>query len=333
MLASMDGISIALVSLAVVVGVLAAGGLLLRLAGLHGELQRMARAQDELRRDVQGAREASLTQLHAATTGLRSELGTAQRVLAEVRASESARSAQMELAALSLRRLEAVIAGSATRGAAGEQILDRALQQLPPDMLDRNVAFGSRVVEYALRLPGGRLLPIDSKWTGVASLDKLSETEDPEARRRLCEQLGRDLRARAREVGKYLDADRTFGMAVLAVPDAVPALAAEAQAEAWRDGVLVVPYSLALPYVLALYRLALRLGAASDADRRLERLRAIEEALRCLDEEIEGRLSRGLVQVQNARDALRGRLAEAHSATSALLRGAEAEELEPASSD
>lgn len=333
MLAPMDGLSFALVCVAVAIVILAAGGLLLRLAALHAELQRMARAQDELRRDVQGAREASLTQLHAATTGLRSELGTAQRVLAEVKASEAARSRQMEQAALSLRRLEAVIAGSSTRGAAGEQILERALQQLPPDLLDRNVAFGSRVVEYALRMPGGRLLPIDSKWTGVAALERLSETEDPEARRRLCEQLGRDLRARAREVGKYLDADRTFGMAVLAVPDAVPALAADVQAEAWRDGVLVVPYSLALPYVLALYRLALRLGAAADADRRVERLRAVEEALRSMDEEVEGRLSRGLVQVQNSRDALRGRLAEAHSAASALLRGAEAEELQPTPSD
>jgi len=329
----MDGVGVALVMLAFAVGVLGAGALLLRLAALHGELQRMGRSQDDLRRDVQGAREASLNQLHAATTGLRSELGLAQRALVEVRASEAARARQMEDAARSLRRLEAVIAGSATRGSAGEQILERALQQLPPDLLDRNVAFGSRVVEYALRLPGGRLLPIDSKWTGVAALERLAGADEPDERRRLGDQLARDLRARAREAGKYLDADRTFGMAVLAVPDAVPALAAEVQAEAWRDGVLIVPYSLALPYVLAVYRLALRLGAAADADRRLERLRVVEEALRSMDEEVEGRLSRGLVQVQNSRDALRSRLAEAQSAASALLRGAEAEELQGTRSD
>jgi hypothetical protein len=44
-----------------------------------------------------------------------------------------------------------------------------------------------------------------------------------------------------------------------------------------------------------------------------------------MEEEVEGRLSRGLVQLQNARDALRGRLAEACSAASALCRGAEAQ--------
>ncbi len=310
----------------------AAVTLLLGLAGLgmmlaagRAELERLARAQDELRRDVQGAREASLNQIHAAATGLRSELGAAQRALAEVRASESARAGQMQSAANSLRRLEAVIAGSSSRGAAGEQILERALAQLPADMLDRNVAFGGRIVEYALRLPGGRLLPIDSKWTGLAALEGLAGVEDPATRRRLAEQFARELRLRAREVGKYLDPDRTYGLGVLAVPDATHGLAPEVHAEAWRDGILIVPYSLALPYVLAVYRLSLRLGAAADQDRRLERLRILEGALQVMEEDLEGRLSRGLVQVQNARDALRGRLAEARSAASALFRGAEAE--------
>jgi DNA recombination protein RmuC len=330
MLARMDGLLPAIACLAILLGLVALGGVL---GSLRSELRRLAQSQDELRRDVHGAREASLTQLHAATTGLRGEIGVAQRALAEVRASEEARAGQMARAAESLRRLESVIAGSSSRGAAGEQILARALGQLPADLLEHDVAFGSRVVEYALRLPGGRLLPIDSKWGSAAAIERLAESDAPEERRRLSEQIGRELRLRAREVGKYLDPERTFGLAVLAVPDAAHGLAPEAQAEAWHDGVLVVPYSLALPYVLALYRLALRLGAAADADRRLERLRGVEDALRAMDEEIEGRLSRGLVQVQNARDALRGRLSEAHSAASALLRGAEAEAPEVAAAD
>ncbi len=326
----MDSLLLAVAALALVLGLFALGGVL---GALRSEMRRLTESQDELRRDVHGAREASLTQLHAATTGLRSELGAARSALAEVKASESARAQQAERAADSLRRLEAVIAGSASRGAAGEQILERALAQLPPDLLEHDVAFGSRVVEYALRLPGGRLLPIDSKWAAAGALQALAETEVPEERRRLAEQLGRELRSRAREVGKYLDPERTWGLAVLAVPDAAHGLAPEAHAEAWRDGVLIVPYSLTLPYVLGLYRLALRLGAAAGADRRLERLRTVEQALRAMDEEIEGRLSRGLVQVQNARDALRGRLAEGHAATTALLRGAEAQEPQPVRAD
>lgn len=326
----MEGVLLVLAALGLLLGLLVLGG---ALGALRAELQRLARAQEELRRDVQGAREASLSQLHAAATGLRTELGAAQRALSEVKAVETARAMQMERAVDSLRRLEAVVAGSSTRGAAGEHILERALAQLPPDLLERNVAFGSRVVEYALRLPGGRLLPIDSKWSSAAALERLADEEAPEERRRLVEQLGRELRSRAREVAKYLDPERTFGLAVLAVPDAAHSAAPEAHAEGWRDGVLVVPYSLTLPYVLALYRLALRLGAAADEDHRLERVRIVEEALQAMEGEVEGRLSRGLVQVQNSRDLLRGRLAEARAAAAGVLRGAEAEELQASGPD
>ena len=88
---------------------------------------------------------------------------------------------------------------------------------------------------------------------------------------------------------------------------------------------IVVPYSLALPYVLALYRLALRFGAALDPGSLGAGLRTLEESLRRIDEEIEGRLSRGLVQIENARDALRGELSQARGTAERLLEAAEAE--------
>jgi len=285
----------------------------------------LARGQEELRLDVQRGREASLLRLAEATQGIRGELSHAQRALAEVKALEQGRARQLDQATDSLRRLEAVLAGSATRGAAGENILARALTQLPPDLLEVNVPFGGKVVEYALRLPGGRVLPIDSKWPSVAALDRLDSEDDPQERRRLAEQVGRDLRTRIREMGKYLDPERTLSLGLLAVPDAVCAVAPEALGEGYRDGVLVVPYSLALPYVLALYRLTLRFGCATDTDQLAERLRALEEALRRSSEEVESRLSRALVQIENSRDALRGQLSGALRVTGTLLQAAHPE--------
>jgi hypothetical protein len=89
--------------------------------------------------------------------------------------------------------------------------------------------------------------------------------------------------------------------------------------------VLVVPYSLALPYVLALYRLTVRFGCAVDTDQLADRIRGLEETLRQVDEEVEGRLSRGLVQAGNARDALRDHLVDARRSTQKLLLTAESE--------
>ena len=303
-----------------------AGAFAVQLEHLHAELGRLARNQEELRREVQRSRESSLVQVSEAAQALRTDIGQAHRALAEVKALERARTHQMDRAADSLRRLEAVVAGSATRGAAGENILARALGQLPPDLIEFDVAFGSRVVEYALRLPGGRLLPIDSKWTSLEPLAGLETEDDPRERRRLAEQVARDVRARVREVRRYLDPDRTLGLALLAVPDAVHQATHEAQAEAYREGVLVVPYSLALPYVLALYRLTVRFGTAGTAAD-AEALRAVQQALWRADEEVEGRLARAAVQVANSRSALHDHLAAARRSVEEIVQASRREDL------
>jgi len=132
----------------------------------------------------------------------------------------------------------------------------------------------------------------------------------------------RDLRTKIRDMTKYLDPERTMSLALLAVPDAVYVAAPEAHGEGYREGVLVVPYSLALPYVLALYRLSVRFGCAVDTDQLASRLRQLEEILHRSADEVESRLSRGLVQVENARDALRDNLLEARRTTERLLRTA-----------
>jgi DNA recombination protein RmuC len=303
----------------------APGGLGGHLDRLSVELARLGQVQEQLRRDIQQGREDSLHGLADMAQGLQGRMASAQRELAEMKAIEHGRARQLDRAADSLRRLETIVAGSASRGAAGESILARALGQLPPDLLETNAAFGGRVVEYALRLPDGRLLPIDSKWTSAASLERLETTEDPADRRRLRDQVTRDVRARVREMTKYLDPERTLSLGVLAVPDAVHAAAPEAHAEGWREGVLVVPYSLALPFVLVLYRLTVRFGAVPEAEELRTGLLRLADSLRRMDEEVEGRLSRALVQLANARDGLRGDLAGARGVAERLSSDAEPE--------
>ena len=296
---------------------------------IQAELARLAGRQEELRMEVQRGREASLLKLAETTTGIRGELGQAQKTLAEVKALEQGRAQQADLAALSLRRLEAVLAGSASRGVAGENLLARALLQLPPDLIEINAAFGGKVVEFALRLPGGRLLPIDSKWTSLALIERW-EHAPPGDRKRLAEEIGRDLKAKTREMAKYLDPDRTLALGLLAVPDAVHEAAPEALIEGFRLGVLVVPYSLALPYVLGIYRLAVRFGAGAAASDLPARLRDLEEALRRAEEEVESRLSRALVQLGNGRDALREQLSLARRSLDRLDETVEEGSPEPA---
>jgi hypothetical protein len=84
-----------------------------------------------------------------------------------------------------------------------------------------------------------------------------------------------------------------------------------------------VPYSLTLPFVLAVYRLSLRFGCAVDTDQLEARLRALDEGLERSAGEVESRLSRSLVLLENARDALRAELAGARRTVGRLLETGE----------
>ena len=74
-----------------------------------------------------------------------------------------------------IKRLSTVLAGGASKGRAGENVLREHLAQLPPGMLVTDLRVGGKVVEFGLLLPDGRRLPIDSKWTALAELEALED--------------------------------------------------------------------------------------------------------------------------------------------------------------
>ena len=133
-------------------------------AWLVWSLVRRADGQARDVADLRGRLERGDVTQDAQAAELRERLSQTQSVMEGLRSAMAARQPVEEDARASLRHIESVIAGSSTRGAAGENILEEALRHLPPEMLQRNVWVGGKVVELGLRLPGGKLLPIDSKW-------------------------------------------------------------------------------------------------------------------------------------------------------------------------
>src|SRR5207237_10914819 len=136
-----------------------------------------------------------------------------------------------------------------------------------------------RVVEFGLVLPDGRRLPVDSKWTAERELQALASADDPVDRDRLVRAIEHEVIHRAREVAAYLDPAVTAPLAVAAIPDAAYAVLRRAHAEAYRRGVVVISYSLAMPFVLFLYGVLARLGTAVDAQACLVDVAAVLDAL------------------------------------------------------
>jgi DNA recombination protein RmuC len=261
------------------------------------------------RAEAQGAELAQLRALLAAgghaqesaASELRQRLNDTQTLLEGMRAVFVARHRAEEDAKQSLRRLEAIIAGSPTRGAAGENILEQAFRHLPPDMIRRNVWVNGKVVEFGLHLPGGKLLAIDSKWTSSAALEELGQPEVPPARQaQLAAAVEKEVERRVREVCQYIDPAVTAPFALAAVPDAAYAVCRSAFAEAHRRHVTIVAYSLALPYLLLLYQLHLQFGRSVDMENLQACLMEIERQLDALDVALENRLQRASAMLGNA---------------------------------
>src|SRR5438309_2985058 len=228
-----------------------------------------------------------LTHTQVVVEGLRSALAARQRVQEEARAS--------------LRRLESVIAGSSSRGAAGEHILEEALRHLPPEMLQRNVWVGGRVVELALRLPGGKLLPMDSKWVSSVALEQLAEPGlDANRRAQLTGQVEREVERRVREVSQYIDPAITSPFALAVIPDAAYDVCRSAIVSAHSRHVMVVGYGMALPYLLTLYQLHLQFARTVDMEKLQSALIDIERQVDVLEGILENRVQRSLTVLQNA---------------------------------
>lgn len=262
---------------------------------------RLDRVADALGRQVDDGRE------------LRAGVGSMRQALEELRVRAAERERSENTAWEAIRRLEGVLVGGGSRGRAGENLLHELLSSLPPGMLVPDYQVNGKTVEFALGLPDGRHLPVDSKWTAIRELEALEATEDPMIAERAARAVEREVAKRAREVGGYIDPSATTPFAVACVPDAAYATCTKAHAAAFRSRVVIVPYSTALPVLLSLYVLAGRFGGTGDVDACLAEL---DSLLGSMEQTLENKVVRPTTVLQNASGEWREQLARARAAVS-----------------
>jgi DNA recombination protein RmuC len=276
------------------------------------------RTQELLAQHLGQVQESLTGNLAAAQQGLRTEITQTRELIGQIQAADQIREKHEREAWDVLKRLETVLAGTKSRGMAGENILGSILAQLPAELRETNLTINNKPVEFALRLPHGRLLPIDSKWPALSQLERLQEAEDPALRRALADEIQSEVKKKVREVVKYLDPDRTIRLGVLAVPDAVFDLCVEAHVEAFKQGVVIISYTQAIPYLLSLLQVVLRFGTEIDTASLSQALATVADALERMDGEVDGRLSRTITQLQNSREDLKAHLSRARQGVRGL---------------
>jgi RmuC family len=262
----------------------------------------------DLRRlaDAVGVREALAERLHE-------EVAAARRALHDLSISERQRQERDREAWTVVRRLSTVLAGGPSQGRAGENVLGQHLTQLPPGILITDFKVNGKVVEFGLLLPDGRRLPIDSKWSALAELEALEAAEDPSDLEARAREVERVVAHRAREVAQYLHPALTAPVAVAAVPDAAYAVLKRAHADAFSKGVVIVPYSTALPVVLFLYSLVARFGDIGDVQAVLAEVGSLLDAMEGV---LENKIARAATMIGNGTDEFRSQLGKARGSLS-----------------
>jgi DNA recombination protein RmuC len=282
----------------------------------------------------QGALSQSLGMLQAAVQGVETkvlessagvreaigkDLSDARIVVERLKVDGEERRRMEEDVQASARRIETVLLGSRTRGAAGENILQDAFRQFPAEMIDMNFRVNGKVVEYALILANGKRLPIDSKWPSPELLDRLGEAmQDPAKEATVVQEIERILRLKVRDVRQYIDPAATIGFALAAVPDPIFNACRRAHLEAYREGVILMPYSMTIPYVLALFRLHLQYARSIDLENLEGYLQQIDDNVTALDRVLENSVARGSTMIQNAFNDAKRNVGQMRGALAAL---------------
>lgn len=252
------------------------------------------------------------------TTAIQTDLSQAKEGLAGLQTHARARQELEQQTAESIRRLEAIIAGTQTKGTAGENILEAVFAKLPPEWQVRNFRVGDKAVEFGLRLPNNLVLPIDSKWTATHLLEQFMACDDPAEQQKLKAQIEAAVLGRAKEVRKYIDPNVTVNFGIAAVPDAIYDLCPGVQADVCQMNVVLVSYSMFVPYLLLVFQTILKTSQSIDLHRLDSYLRGAQDSIEALQQELEGRFSRAIKMLNNSRNDMSVHLSKINSGLTSL---------------
>jgi DNA recombination protein RmuC len=259
--------------------------------------------------------------LSEATGAMRNELSITKNDLTELHTHIKSKQEVERQTADSIRRLETIIAGTQTKGSAGENVLEVVFAKLPIEWQVRDFRIGGKSVEFALRLPNNLIMPIDSKWAATNLLEQFINSEDIQEQQRLKKDIENAVLAKAKEVRKYLDPSITVNFGVAVVPDAIYDLCAGIQSETFQLNVVLVSYSMFVPYLLLVFQTTLKNSQSVDLQKLDAYLQTAQESITNLQDELDGRFSRAITMMNNSRDDMRAVLGKLSGSLTGLQIG------------
>jgi len=229
----------------------------------------------------------------------------------------------------SIRHLEEIIAGTKTKGIAGENILREVFRSFPTDMVASNVKIKGKEVEFGMILTNKKIVPIDVKWPTTRLLEDMNNEIDDTKRERIRNEIEHEVNRRVAEIAQYIDPNLTMPWAVGAVPDSVYGLLKRAHFDAYKKNVIIISYSMTIPYLLTLFMMHTQFGSTVDLENLKHHLSSIKHHLGAMAEVLDNKICRANKMLENASLEYRQMLGSIQSSINLLeTSGSERKEIE-----
>lgn len=200
----------------------------------------------------------------------------------------------------SIKNIEHLFKGSKSKGMAGENILREIFKVFPPELIVFDYRVEGKPVEFGLKLPDGRIVPMDSKVVAMEEIAQLATEEDETVRQRLIHKVELEVMKKIKEVAEYVHPPITWDRALMMVPDAVYALLKESFTKAYSQSVILIPFSMAIPYILTFLDLHKKTMATYDEQQVRAFLEDLDRALNEMETVLENQVARGNTMIANA---------------------------------
>ncbi len=160
--------------------------------------------------------------------------------------------------------------------------------------------------------------PIDSKWPSTDLIESLSKEQNGDERIRIKNSIEKELSRRVAEVSQYIDASATMPWAICAVPDGVYSVCSTAHFDAYKKNVILISYSMLVPYLLTHIRLYQQYSKTVDLEYLYHALSEIDKNLNSMNETLENYIEKAAIMITNASSKLRQSINSSHNSVNSI---------------